>query len=177
MWWELWTKKRRSSYRWTEVKKELTKPTVSATYATLSSDQIAADASSYGLGAVLMQQHGPEWRPISYASRAMIETERHYAQIEKEALAVTWACEKFLSYLLGLAYVIETDHKPLVPLLSTKFLSSLPPRFGFVSTALRTLSSMFRGSYCTQRTHSLVLHWIVLLMALKMRFKTLALQQ
>ncbi len=72
-----------------------------------------------------MQQHGPEWRPISYASHAMTETERHYAQIEKEALAVTWACEKFSSYLLGLAYVIETDHKPLVPLLSTKFLSSL----------------------------------------------------
>ena len=111
-----------------EVKKELTKPTVLATYATSAPTKIAADASSYGLGAALMQQHGPEWRPIAYASRVMTETERHYAQIEKEALAVTWACEKFRSYLLGLAFVIETDHKPLVPLLSTKCLSSLPPR-------------------------------------------------
>lgn len=58
----------------------------------------------------------------------MTETERHYAQIKKEALAVTWACEKFRSYLLGLSFTIETDHKPLVPLLSTKSLNVLPPR-------------------------------------------------
>jgi hypothetical protein len=45
-----------------------------------------------------------------------------YAQIEKEALAITWACEKFSNYLIG------TDHKPLVPLLSTKDLAKLPAR-------------------------------------------------
>ena len=75
-----------------------------------------------------MQEQDQVWRPVTYASRAMSETERHYAQIEKEALAVTWACEKFRSYLLGLTFTIETDHKPLVPLLSTKCLNSLPPR-------------------------------------------------
>ena len=63
-----------------------------------------------------------EWRPVAFASRSMSETECRYAQIEKEALAVTWACEKILRYLLGLKFVIETDHKPLVPLLSTKIL-------------------------------------------------------
>ena len=58
----------------------------------------------------------------------MSAAERHYAQIEKEALAATWACEKFRTYLLGLDFTIETDHKPLVPLLTTKCLSALPPR-------------------------------------------------
>ena len=54
---------------------------------------MATDASSYGL---LMQQHEQEWRSVAYASRAMTDTEHHYAQIGKEALAaVTWACEKF----------------------------------------------------------------------------------
>jgi len=47
----------------------------------------------------------------------MIETERRYAQIEKEALATTWACEKFSNFVLGKHIRIETDHKPLVPLL------------------------------------------------------------
>ena len=51
-----------------------------------------------------------------------------YAQIEKEALAVTWACTKFTDYILGCKFVIESDHKPLIPLLNTKHLDSLPPR-------------------------------------------------
>ena len=32
------------------------------------------------------------------------------------------------SYILGTSFMIETDHKPLVPLLGTKNLDSLPPR-------------------------------------------------
>ena len=35
---------------------------------------------------------------VSAVHRSMSETERWYAQIEKEALAVTWACEKFTDY-------------------------------------------------------------------------------
>ena len=56
----------------------------------------------------------------------MTPTERRYAQIEKEALAVTWACEKFSTYILGKHITIETDQKPLIPLLG-KSLDSLPP--------------------------------------------------
>ena len=37
--------------------------------------KIAADASSYGLGAVLLQKDEDKWRPVGYASRAMTETE------------------------------------------------------------------------------------------------------
>ena len=62
-----------------------------------------------------------------YASRSLTETERRYAQIEKEALAKTWACEKFSQYILAKQILIETDHKPLVPLLSSKHLDDLPP--------------------------------------------------
>ena len=58
----------------------------------------------------------------------MTNTECRYAQVEKEALATTWACEKFASYILGKKFLIETDHKPLVPLLGNKSLHSLPPR-------------------------------------------------
>ena len=58
----------------------------------------------------------------------MSETETRYAQIEKEALATTWACERFSTYILGMKFTIETDHKLLVPLLGSKNLDRLPPR-------------------------------------------------
>ena len=58
----------------------------------------------------------------------MSPTECRYAQIEKEALVLTWSCERFASYILGKRFLMETDHKPLVPLLSVKHLDNLPPR-------------------------------------------------
>ena len=110
------------------VKQELSTNRVLGLYDPNADAKVSADASSYGLGAVLLQKLGNTWRPIAYASRTMTDAERHYAQIEKEALATTWACEKFSCYLLGKHFVIETDHKPLVPLLGTKHLDTLPPR-------------------------------------------------
>ena len=89
---------------------------------------MSADASSFGLGAVLPKLHNEDWHPVAFASRSMSNVEQRYAQIEKEALATTWACEKFAAYLVGGTFTIETNHKPLVPLLSTKHLDSLPPR-------------------------------------------------
>lgn len=58
----------------------------------------------------------------------MTSSEQRYAQIEKEALAITWACEKFSNYIIGKDIDIETDHKPLVPLLSSKPLYDMPLR-------------------------------------------------
>ena len=111
-----------------DIKKELSKPTVLHLSDPGAPTKISADATSYGLGAVLMQKNNFTWCPVAYASRSTTETERRYAQIEKEALAVRRACEKFSTYILGMKFLIETDHKPLVPLLGTKVLDSLPPR-------------------------------------------------
>ena len=58
----------------------------------------------------------------------MSPTEQRYPQIEREALGITWASERFADYLIGLKFHTETDHKPLVPLFSTKNLDELPAR-------------------------------------------------
>ena len=89
---------------------------------------VSADASSHGLGTVFLQKSGDIWKPVVYASRVLSKTETRYAQIEKEALAITWACEKFSCYLLGKIFTIQTDHKPLVSLLGSKNLDALPPQ-------------------------------------------------
>ena len=112
----------------TKVKEELMQPTVLMTYDPSAPTKISADASSYGLGAVLLQQRNGEWHPVVYASRAKTEAEQHYAQIEKEALATVWECEKFSLYILGKRISVETDHKPLILLLGHKRLDNLPPR-------------------------------------------------
>ena len=68
---------------------------------------VSSDASSFGLDAVL-QRDGLR-RPVAYISRAMNSTEQRYAQIEKEAVAFTWACERFSDYLIGMTFHCETD--------------------------------------------------------------------
>ena len=111
-----------------KIKAELTSSPVLAWYNPAAETKVIVDASAYRLGAVLLQKHNDDWKPVAYVSRSMTETEARYTQIEKEALATTWACECFTDYIQGKQFHIETDHKPLVPLLGTKQLDNLPPR-------------------------------------------------
>ncbi|UYV65139.1 K02A2.6-like [Cordylochernes scorpioides] len=112
-----------------KLKELLTTQPILAAYDVRKPTMVSSDASSYGLGAVLKQEgKNGIWRPVAYSSRTMTPTEKRYAQIEKEALAIAWACERFQDFLLGKRFRIETDDKSLIPLFSTKELSSLTPR-------------------------------------------------
>ena len=110
-----------------KVKAELAKPSILALYCLNANAKISSNTSSFGLGAVLLQQHADKWKPVAYASRAMSDTEQRYSQIEKEALSLVWACEKFSNFIIGRPIHLETDHKPLVPLLSRTYLDRLLP--------------------------------------------------
>ena len=85
---------------------------------------LQCDASQHGLGAALLQKG----QPVAYASRALTPTETRYAQIEKELLAIVFACDHFNMYIYGRKEVnIETDHQPLEAIMK-KPLYSAPER-------------------------------------------------
>ena len=111
-----------------ELKEELSSTPVLALYDPNKETKVSADASSFGLGAVLLQKWSDVWRPVAYASRSLSSVEQRYAQVEKEALALTWACERFRDFLIGQHFELETDHKPLLSLLGAQALDTLPPR-------------------------------------------------
>ena len=85
--------------------------------------EIQCDSSQDGLGAVLMQKG----KPLEYRSRSLSESEKRYAQIKKELLAVTYAAEKFHDYIYGRPVKIYTDHHPLITIIK-KPLQDAPKR-------------------------------------------------
>ncbi|GBN21296.1 Retrovirus-related Pol polyprotein from transposon 17.6 [Araneus ventricosus] len=81
---------------------------------------LRTDASSYALGAVLLQGADMEEHPIEYASRLLNSAERNYSTTEREALAVVWALNKFRGYIEGSKITVASDHEPLKWLLKLK---------------------------------------------------------
>jgi len=57
-------------------------------------------------------------KPVCFLSRSLTDTEKGYAQIEKELLAVTFSCQKLHNYIYGNNnIIIYTDHQPLVSII------------------------------------------------------------
>ncbi|KAL8103695.1 hypothetical protein AgCh_028042 [Apium graveolens] len=74
------------------------------------------DASSYGLGAVLLQNE----HPIAYFSKVLGQRARMKSIYEKELMAIVLAVQKWRHYLLGHTFVIRTDQKSLKFLMEQK---------------------------------------------------------
>ena len=81
---------------------------------------------SGGLGACLIQQHKGNDQPITFASKSLTDAETRYANIERELLAIIFACQHFSTYLLGRRFVADSDHKPL-EMIAMKNLVNAPP--------------------------------------------------
>ena len=72
-----------------------------------------------------LMHHHLDWER-SWCNQPHMDTGKQlqcYAQVEKQAVAVTWACERLSDYVIG-----KTFHKPLVSLIGCKNLNELPPR-------------------------------------------------
>ena len=84
---------------------------------------LSVDASSFGIGGVLLQNR----QPAAYTSATLTEIQIGYSQIEKELFAIVHACEHFLYYVFGQHIETETNHKLLLGLVNKPF-DNISPR-------------------------------------------------
>ena len=117
----MWESSQQNSFE--QIKAEITSAPVLAYYDPNAMHIIQTDASSKGVGAVLLQ----EGRPITYVSRALTPTEQNYSNIERELLSVVFGLERLHHFVFGGQITLQTDHKPLIGILQ-KCVSDISPR-------------------------------------------------
>ena len=71
---------------------------------------VQVDASGYGLGGVILQND----KPVVFASRKLTPVESRYSQLEKEFLSIVFTLTHLKNYLLGISFIVQTDHRPLL---------------------------------------------------------------
>lgn len=126
-----WVWEQRQEDAFMKLKECLTSPPILA-YADYEKPfTLHTDASGEGLGAVLYQeQDNGTQGVISYASRGLTKSERHYPAHKLEYLALKWAVtEKFRDYLYGQHFVVYTDNNPLTYVLSSAKLDATGHRW------------------------------------------------
>ena len=78
------------------------------------------DASNFAVGAILVQRKEGKPYVIYYASKLLDEAQINYTTTKKELLAIVYAFNKFISYLVGQKVIVYFDHTALKYLLSKK---------------------------------------------------------
>ena len=72
-----------------------------------------------------LEQHCLKMAACGFASRTLSQVEQRYAQIEKECLAIVFACAKFSQYITRREVItVETDHKPLQSIFKKSLLTA-----------------------------------------------------
>ena len=72
--------------------------------------ELFTDASNVACGCVLMQSQ----RPVEFFSKKFQPCEQRYSTFDREALAIVTCVWNFRFVLKGRAFVIHTDHKPVI---------------------------------------------------------------
>ena len=107
---------------------------------------LRTDASDCGIGAVLLQENDGEVFPVSYASKKLSESEKRYSAMERECLAIVWGIKKFMLYLYGKEFILQTDHQPLVYIDKAKFANDRIMRWAMILQNYRFRVVSIKGS-------------------------------
>lgn len=59
------------------------------------------DGGPSSLNLIHLQKKGDQWQPVACASGTLTDPKKRYSQLEKEVLAIRWACERCYMYLIG----------------------------------------------------------------------------
>ncbi len=81
---------------------------------------LQTDASANGLGTCLSILRNGEELPAAFHSRKLTDTEYRYSAPEWECLAVVEACRQFEAHLDGKPFLLQTDHKALESMHTSK---------------------------------------------------------
>ena len=71
-------------------------------------------ASNDGFVVVLLQEEEGKKSLVAYASRKLKTSEKAYAVIEKECLALVCGIQTYHRYIYGTAFTVEIDHHILL---------------------------------------------------------------
>ena len=107
-------------YSFEEIKSRLVEAPIMAKSDWTKEFEIMCDANDYAMGAVLGQKTDKMFRAIYYAKKTFNEAQENYSTIEKEMVAIVFACEKFKPYILGSHVIIHTDHATIKYLMEKK---------------------------------------------------------
>ena len=66
------------------------------------------------------------WTPCVFCIHITDSSTTNYVAIELEALAVSWAVQKFHHYLYGTSFTLQTDQEPLQAILSKLLVEATP---------------------------------------------------
>ncbi|CAM4953207.1 unnamed protein product [Rotaria socialis] len=112
--------------------------------------KVQTDASDEGIGGVLLQTYPEGDKPVAYISKKFTRAQRKWSPMEQECYAFICSLDKWHSYLSGIKFIWETDHKALTQLNQKAQLNKRCERW-----RLKILEYDFKVKYIPGSTNSM----------------------
>ena len=113
-----------------ELKRAMTSAPVLKYFDATHETQLWTDASGHAIGGALLQRdERGALRPVGYYSRRLSPAEEKYSTYARELLAIRDCLLAFRYYLIGLPFVVKTDHCSLKWIMEQRELSGIQARW------------------------------------------------